>query len=57
MTEKDPRLRPCENPKCRAIDSTRCVFTIGPHGQVVPSQRLIAKASGCRVARFSKDAA
>lgn len=52
MTERDPRYRPCENPACRAIDSTRCAFKIDRFGQVIPSQRSMAKESGCRVVRF-----
>lgn len=46
------RYRPCENPKCLAIDSTHCEFRIGDNGMVVPSQIQKAKEVGCRVARF-----
>lgn len=49
------RYRPCENPACRAIDSTHCAFRIGESGMVIPPQQEEAERSGCRVIRF-KDA-
>lgn len=52
----DDRYRPCDNPKCRAIDSTRCKFRVGVDGMVVPSQVRKAEEAGCRIVRF-KDAA
>ena len=51
----DDRYRPCEDPACGAIDSTRCAFrTSDLTGMVVPSQLDKAKAAGCRVARFDR---
>lgn len=52
-TPKDPRMRPCENPDCRSIDSTQCSFTINQRtGNVVARQQEEARAAGCRVVRF-----
>lgn len=53
MTQRDPRYRRCENPDCRAIDSTHCAFKINQRtGNVVERQQEEAKAAGCRVVRF-----
>lgn len=49
----DDLYRPCENPNCRAVDSTQCEFHIDHTGMVIPSQLWEAKERGCRVARFA----
>lgn len=58
MSERDPRVRPCENPACGAIDSTHCAFRCNVvDGQVVPSQREAAIEAGCRRVRFLDETA